>query len=61
VEQLQALLQELVDREGNACDVSARVIETGNEAECYGVCAHQKTMGIVEVAAFAARAARLLP
>jgi hypothetical protein len=45
VEQLQALLQDIDDNGGNACDVSARAVETGNEAKCYGVCAHDENYG----------------
>ena len=45
VEQLQALLQDFGDSDRNACDVSARVVETGNEAKCYGVCAHEENDG----------------
>ena len=45
VEHLHALLQDVDDSGGHACDVSARMVEAGNEANCYGVDTHHENDG----------------
>ena len=57
VQQLQPFRRYLDIQSGHARDIAARPIKAGNEVSCTGSPTVVKTIGIVVVAAFAARAA----
>ena len=57
MQQLQALSLQRRAELANACDIAARSIKAGNEAQLDRSMPPEKTIGSVEVAALAARAA----